>query len=122
MRISINPKKFKMSEGSCDVITAVNGVGSVMFLADVPKGVLVTGVFVDGKNIENFRTEEYRNNGIKCETMYPRGEEFEGKTVVAVFVDETCSGELYNLAFSGGINEIVVECVETMCCCCQSRE
>lgn len=115
--ISINPKRFKMGEGTCDAITAIYGVGSVVFTADVPKGVLVTGVFVDGKNIENFRFDEYCNNGIKCESMYPRGEELEGKTVVAVFVDETCSGELYNLAFSGGIAEIVVECVETVCCC-----
>lgn len=122
MRISINPKRFKMSDGSCDVITEMNGVGSVTFIADIPKGVLVTGVFVDGKCIENFRTEEYRNNGIKCETMYPRSEMYDGRTVAAVFVDETCTGELYNLAFSGSIKEIVVECVETMCCCCHSRE
>jgi hypothetical protein len=117
MKISINPKIFKTSENTCDAIPAIYGTGSVVFTADVPKGVLVTGVFVDGKNIENYRFDEYRHNGIKCETMYPRGEDFEGRTIVAVFVDETCSGELYNLAFSGSVNEIVVECVETMCCC-----
>lgn len=117
MKAMILPKEFKMSESACDVITSLNGVGSVTFTADVPKGVLVTGVFVNGKNIEDYAVDEWNNNSVRCDTRYPRGKEFDGKMVVAVYVDETCGGELYNLAFSGGIESLVVEYVDIFCDC-----
>lgn len=110
-------KEFKVSVANCDYITSLNGVGSVTFTADIPKGVLVTGVFVNGKSIEDYAVDEWSNNGVMHSTKYPRGKELEGKPVVAVYVDETCSGELYNLAFSGGVDSIVVEYIDIFCDC-----
>ena len=109
----IKRKEIKANEDSYNVISSVFGNGSVAFLADIPKGSIVTGVFVNGKSLEDYCLAEYRNDGKGCSTYYPRGEAYEGQTVAAVYVDETCGDELYSLVFSGGIESFVVEYIET---------
>ena len=113
MRINVNTKEFTANEAIINVITEMNGVGSVTFVADLPKNAIVVDVLVNGKSIENYRLAAYRNNGQKDEVIYPRNEMFEGQTVVAVYFDETCGGELYNLAFSGSIKDYVIKYIET---------
>ena len=109
----VKAKEIKANEAVYSVVPEVLGVGTVTFLADIPKGAIVTGVFVNGKSLEDFRFEAYRLNGEGRATIYPRSEELEGHKVVAVFVSENCGGELYALAVSGGIKSFVVEYIET---------
>ena len=113
MRIILDAKKMVTDEVTCNVFTEMNGVGSVTFLADLPRNAIVVDVLVNGKSIENYSLAEYRNNGNTDKIYYPRNEMFEGKTVAAVYVDETCGGKLYNLAFSGGIKKVVVKYINT---------
>lgn len=107
--IIIKRKEIKANEELYNVIPEVLGVGTVTFVADIPKNAIVTGVFVNDKSIENYRFAEYRNNGIKDIVIYPRNEMFEGYPIVAVYVDETCGGELYGLATSDSIKSFIVE-------------
>lgn len=113
MRIIVNEKTMVADEATCNAFTGIHGNGSVTFLTDVPKNAIVVDVLVNGKSIENYRLDEWRRNGNKCEVFFPANESFDGQRVVAVFVDETCSGELYALAFSGGIENIEVKYVKT---------
>lgn len=113
MRIIVNAKTMVADEAICNAFTGMHGNGSVTFLANLPKNAIVVDVLVNGKSIENYRLAEYRNNGNKDTVIYPRNEMFEGTPVAAVYVDETCGGELYNLAFSGSIESLVVEYIET---------
>ena len=109
----VKAKEIKADEAVYNVIPEVFGVGTVTFLADIPKGSIVTGVFVNGKSLEDFRFEDYRLNGELRSTIYPRNEVVEGCKVVAVFVSENCGGELYGLATSGNVKSFVVEYIET---------
>lgn len=113
MRIIVNEKKMVENEAICNAFTGMHGNGSATFTADLPKNAIVVDVLVNGKSIENYRLSEYRNNGNKDMTIYPTDEIYEGKNVVAVYVDETCGGKLYNLVFSGEAKNIVVKFVET---------
>lgn len=113
MRIIVNEKNMVENEAICNTFTGMHGNGSATFLADLPKNAIVVDVLVNGKSIENYRLAEYRNNGIMHNVIYPTDEVFEGKNVVAVYVDETCGGELYNLVVSGGAKNIVVKYIET---------
>lgn len=113
MRIIVNEKKMVEDEAVCNAFTGIHGNGSVTFLADIPKNAIVVDVLVNGKSIENYRLDEYRSNGIKHEVFYPSNEPFEGGCVVAVYVDDTCCGELYNLVFSGEAKKLVVKYIET---------
>lgn len=108
----IKRKEIKSNEELYNIIPEVLGVGTVTFLADIPKNAIVTGVFVNGKSIEDYCFAEYRNNGYKEISLYPRNEMFEGHPIVAVYIDETCSGELYGLATSGSIESFVVEYID----------
>lgn len=110
MRILVESKQF-IADGN--IYTGLDGNGSVTFLADIPKSAVVVDVLADGKSIKNYCLDEWRRNGNKCEVYFPANETFDGQTVAAVFVDETCSGELYNLAFSGGIENLEVKYVKT---------
>jgi hypothetical protein len=113
MTINTIRKEIIANEEFLNIIIELNGVGSVTFLADLPKNAIVTGLFVNGKSLANYRLEASRNDGRKDEIHYPRNGIFEGHNVAAVYVDESCGGELYGLATSGDIKSFVVEYIET---------
>lgn len=114
MRIILDTKKMVADEVVCNIFTGMNGVGSVTFLADIPKNAIVVDVLVNGKSIESYRLAEYRNNGNKDTVIYPTNEMFEGQRVVAVYIDESLGcGELYNLVFSGDAKSLVVKYINT---------
>ena len=84
--------------------------GSVMFLADLPKNALVTGVVVKGKHLEDRLLDP--NCGDSLRVTYPKDEMFENHRVVAVYDDPNCVSDLYNELFAGKIDSFVVEYIE----------
>lgn len=108
MKIIVNSKEIRANEEKYNVIPDMFGNGSVAFLADIPKGSIVTGVFVNGKSLE-----DYRINVEGTSTIYPRNEKFEGQKVVAILTSEHCDGELYSLAVAYLIESFIVEYIET---------
>lgn len=105
----IKRKEFKANEEVYNVIFDLFGNGSVAFLADIPKNSIVTGVFVNGKSLEDYRINV--DGGVS--TIYPRNEKFEGHKVVAISTSELCIGELYSLAVAHCIESFIVEYIET---------
>lgn len=109
----IKRKEFFADDATLNVVCGLHGNCSVAFVAELPKNAMVVNVLVDGKNVENYCLDEYRNNGNKSVVIYPRNEMFEGKTVACVYVDENCGSELYNLAFSGSIKTLAIDYIST---------
>ena len=112
MKVIVNAKKSKGNEEVYNVIPEVYGVGTVIFLADIPKSAIVTGLFINGKSIEDYCLDSYRIKGERESTIYPRNEYFDGLKVVAMYICETCGCEIYNLATSNSIEEFVVEYID----------
>lgn len=106
-------KELKANDNTFNVVCGLHGNGSVAFLADLPKNAVVIDVLVDGKSLKNYRLDEFRKNGQRDDVHFPRNETFEEQTVAAVYVDETCSGEMYNLVFSNSFKTFEIDYILT---------
>jgi hypothetical protein len=108
----INRKEIKVCDDQgVNVFLGQHFNGGVTFLADIPKNAVVMGVVVNGKHLEDYRLDT--EFGPTLSIIYPKDELLEGRRVAAVYVDETCSSDLYNGIFSGEIESFVVEYIET---------
>ncbi|MBR2867869.1 MAG: hypothetical protein IKB88_02225 [Clostridia bacterium] len=107
MKIIIDTKETIMvvnNETNYSVIPDLYGYGSVAFLADsIPKDAIITGIFADGRSLEN-----YRLNCDGASIILPSEEKHEGHNVVAVFTSPN-GGDLYDLAVANLITNFVVE-------------
>lgn len=107
----IKRKEIRANSEYMNVIVDQHANGSVAFLADLPKNAIVTGVYVNGKSLEDYRLDaEY---GRIMRTIYPRTESFDGHRVVGIIICDNCGGEVYMSAQSFGIENFVVEYIET---------
>lgn len=110
MKVIVNRKKLVANEEVYNVMPDVLANGSVAFLADLPKGAIVTSVIVNGKSLEDYLfDDEY---GYMMRVIYPKTMEFEGHRVIAMFMSPN-AGELYHNAVAHMIEEFTVEYVET---------
>ena len=111
MKIIINKKEIKANNEYMNIIVDNYGNGSVAFLADVPKGAIVTGVFVKGKSLEDYRLDE--EYGYMMRSIYPRTESYDGHRVVGIIACDNCGGAVYTAAALLDIESFVVEYIET---------
>ena len=106
MKIIIDTKErvtIANNETNYSVIPDLYGYGSVAFLADIPKDAIITGVFVDGRSLEDYC--------LYCDgssVILPRTEEHEGHNVVAVFTSAN-GGDLYDVAVANLVTSFEVE-------------
>lgn len=109
--VGIKTETIAANKTHMNVIVDEFGNGSVAFLADLPKGAIVTGVYVDGKSLEDYCLD--REYGHMMRTRYPDTEMYEGHRVVGVIVCDNCGGEVYMSAQSFSIESFEVKYIET---------
>ena len=109
--IEIKTETIAANKTHMNVIVDEFGNGSVAFLADLPKGAIVTGVYVDGKSLEDYCLDiEY---GHMMRTRYPDTEMYEGHRVVGVIVCDNSGGDVYTKAVMNDIKAFEVKYIET---------
>lgn len=107
----IKRKEIRANSEYMNVIVDQHANGSVAFLADLPKNAIVTGVYVNGKSLEDYRLDaEY---GRITRTIYPRTESFDGHRVVGIITCDNAGGDVYAKAVSWSVESFVVEYIET---------
>lgn len=107
----IKRKEIKSYAENMNIVIDQFGNGSVAFLANIPKNAIVTGVFVDGKSLEDYLLD--KEYGRMMRTIYPRTESFDGHRVVGIITCDNAGGDVYAKAVSWSIESFVVEYIET---------
>lgn len=110
MKIIVTRKEIKANAEYLNTVCDAYAGGSVAFLADIPKNAIVTGVYINGKSLEDYSIEPDYISWVH--TAYPRNEMFEGHRVAAVISYVNGGGTVYDLAISYTIDSFVVEYID----------
>lgn len=106
--INLIRKTIEVNETEMNIVVDQFGNNTVAFLADIPKNALVTSVLVNGGHLKTSR-----NPANEVTVEYPRDDYYEGKRVVAVLHSVYDGNKIVDAAKLLGIENFVVEYVET---------